>query len=157
MPREMKSPARNTLRRPLAHRRGERGVAMVEMAIVLPVFVFILFAVIELGRGVNYWIDETHLANEGARWLVVNKDLGCGGTNCLQTYLPAQADAADLQSAMSVSWTFPNGTCNVGDPATVTVTYLKNWLPFLNLAPTHITGSATMRIEAKPTNYTGCT
>jgi Flp pilus assembly protein TadG len=143
---------------------------MAEMAIVLPVFVVILFAVIEFGRAFNYWIDQTHLANETARWVVVNKDLstlsisGCTAppttssslTSCLRT----QADSGELKdtsTGMTAQVTFPNTTCNVGDPATVRVTYTKNWLPFLKLAPTTISGSATMRIEAKPLNYSGCT
>src|SRR5438445_7519179 len=98
-----------TLRLPRKLRRlqrgcdGERGTAMVEMAIILPVFVFILFALIEFGRALNYWIDETHLANQAARWVIVNKnptELGCsaGDTNCLATYLPSQADSGELKT-----------------------------------------------------------
>jgi Flp pilus assembly protein TadG len=143
---------------------------MAEMAIVLPVFVVMLFAVIEFGRAFNYWIDQTHLANEAARWVVVNKDLsalsisGCTAppttAGALTACLRSQADSGELKDAstgMTAQVTFPATTCNVGDPTTVTVTYTKNWLPFLKLAPTTITGSATMRIEAKPTNYSGCT
>src|SRR5215211_4186607 len=41
----------------------ERGVALVEFALVLPILLLILFGVIEFGKAFTMWIDETHLAN----------------------------------------------------------------------------------------------
>ena len=52
--------------------RGERGTAMVEMALVLPWLLLLLLAMIDFGKAINYWIDETHLANEGARWATIS-------------------------------------------------------------------------------------
>lgn len=50
---------------------AERGQSMVEMALILPFFLLIVFAIIEMGRA--WWVRETltHAAREGARVLVL--------------------------------------------------------------------------------------
>jgi len=56
---------RNTGR---ARRRpSERGAAAVEMAIILPVLVFLVFGIIDFGRMLNAQIILTEAAREGAR------------------------------------------------------------------------------------------
>jgi Flp pilus assembly protein TadG len=147
------------------HQR-DAGVALVEFALVLPLLLAILFGMLDFGKAFNYWIDETHLANEGARWAVVNKNPGAG---TLQEYIQQQADTPELRNGgtssvptpMQICISFPNGSANVGDPVHVTASTTYNWLPFLGdrigIAQTTVTGSATMRLEAQPTNYgAGC-
>jgi len=146
----------------------ERGVALVEFVLVLPLLLIILFAMLDFGRVFNYWIDATHLANEGARWAVVNKNPGSSGT--LQEYVQQQGDTDELRNGgssavpdpMEVCITFPNGS-TVGQPVHVTATVTYQWLPFLSsralggLLETTVVGSSTMRLEALPTNYSaGC-
>jgi Flp pilus assembly protein TadG len=142
----------------------EDGASLVEFALVLPVLVLLLFGMLDFGKAFNYWIDETHLANEGARWAVVNRNPGGGS---LQQYLVDQATTDELRnggtasiaSPAEVCISFPNGTSNVGDPVLVTVSATYNWLPVIGLdtAQTTITGSSHMRLEALPTNYSaGC-
>lgn len=146
--------------------RSERGVALVEFALVLPLLLLLLFAMLDFGKAFNYWIDQTHLANEGARWAVVNKNPG-GGT--LQNYIQQQADTPELRnggtasvpSPLQICISFPSGTANVGDPVHVTASATYNWIPFIGsrigFAQTTISGSATMRLEARPTVYgAGC-
>jgi Flp pilus assembly protein TadG len=148
--------------------REESGAALVEFALVLPILLAVLFGIADFGKAFNYWIDETHLANTGARWAVVNKNPGAG-TGTLQQYIRSQANTAEMRdggtssvpSALQVCITFPNGTSTVGDPVRVAVTMSYNWLPFLGnrigVATTTMSGSATMRLEARPTNYSaGC-
>jgi hypothetical protein len=144
----------------------ESGAALVELALVLPLLLIVLFGMLDFGKAFNYWIDETHLANEGARWAVVDKNPG-GGT--LQQYIQQQADTPELRDGgtasvpapLQVCIEFPNGTAEVGDPVHVTTSVTYNWLPFLGnelgIAATTLTGSATMRLEALPTTYgAGC-
>ncbi len=146
--------------------RCEAGVALVEFALVLPLLLVILFGMLDFGKAFNYWIDQTHLANEGARWAVVNKNPG-GGT--LQEYIQQQADTPELRNGgtssvpgpLQICISFPNGSANVGDPVHVTASSTYNWLPLIGnrigIAQTTISGSATMRLEAIPTNYgAGC-
>ena len=145
---------------------SEEGVALVEFALVLPILALLLFAMIDFGKAFNYWIDETHLANEGARWAVVDRNPGGGS---LQQYLVDQATTAELRNGGTASVanpaevcnSFPSGTSNVGDPVLVTVSATYNWLPIIGnrigVTQTTISGSSHMRLEAVPTNYSaGC-
>ena len=57
----------------------ESGVALVEFAMVLPLLLILLLLILDFGRAINYWIDTTHLASEGARLAAVDK--APGGTS----------------------------------------------------------------------------
>jgi len=148
--------------------RSEDGVALVEFALILPVLALLLFGMLDFGKTFNYWIDETHLANEGARWAAVNKNPASSGS--LQQYIRSQATTPELRDGgttsvadpLRVCIEFPNGTANVGDPVRVTASATYRWLAVIaqrtSITQTTITGAATMRLEAKPTNYAaGCT
>jgi hypothetical protein len=145
--------------------REERGVALVEFALVAPILFLLLFGMLDFGRAFNYWIDSTHLANEGARWGVVNHNPGSG---TLQQYIQQQADTGELRDGGSASIpdplqvciSFPNGG-TVGQPVHVTASVTYHWLPFISdrigVLATTVTGQSTMRLEAVPTNYAaGC-
>src|SRR3982751_4555413 len=86
--------ARGALRRC----RDERGVALTEMALVLPLLLLLILGMVDFGKAINYWIDNTHLANEGARLAVVNSNPGSGlaTPKNLQQYLLSQADSGEL-------------------------------------------------------------
>jgi len=144
----------------------EAGVAVVELALVLPLLMVLLLGILDFGRAFNYWIDQTHLANEGARWAAVNKNPGSG---TLQEYVRSQANTAELREGgtasvpgpIEICISFPNGTSQVGDPVRVTASASYNWLPFLGdrigITSTSISAAATMRLEAAPSVYTaGC-
>jgi Flp pilus assembly protein TadG len=157
--------------------RDQRGFALVEFALVLPLLLLLLLGMVEFGRAINYWIDETHLANEAARFASVNRNPGTAPAT-LQEYIRSQATTEELRDGddadpsgvpttgrARVCIEFPasgtSGGPNVGDPVEVTVTATFNWLPFVGNAlgdtSTQITGRATMRLEARPTNVAaGC-
>src|SRR6187551_3047225 len=67
-----------TSRRGLAVRRlnlrRDDGVAMTEFALILPIFMLVVAGVLAFGRAFFYWIDANHLANETARWAVVDRN-----------------------------------------------------------------------------------
>jgi Flp pilus assembly protein TadG len=147
----------------------DSGQALVEFALVIPLLLLVLFAVLDFAKAFNYWIDETHLANETARWAVVNTNPAPGGQT-LQQWAVSQADSSELRnggssavpSAAQVCISFPTnsqtGTSGqVGDPVQVDVSVQYHWLPFLSDAlgspSVTVTGNATMRLEALPTNY----
>src|SRR5205809_421496 len=52
--------------------RDERGQAVIEFLVILPVFLALVFGVVELGKGYSYWTDMTHLAGEGGRYASVS-------------------------------------------------------------------------------------
>ena len=149
--------------------RSEDGVALVEFALLLPVLALLLFGMLDFGKAFNYWIDETHLANEAARLAAVNRNPAPSGT-LLQEYIRDQATTPELKnggtpsvaSPLEVCIEFPAGTSNVGDPVKVTVETTYQWLGIVtgqipSLTQTTIRGQATMRLEVQPTNYAaGC-
>jgi Flp pilus assembly protein TadG len=128
--------------------RDERGQALVEFVLLLPVFLLVLFGLVEFGKGFNYWIDLTHLANEGSRYASVNRWPTCPSTdtgicplpyNTLEKYLIDQANTGELREGgtayvakqantrgIRVDLCSPDdGDDNVvgaGDPVRVTVT-----------------------------------
>jgi Flp pilus assembly protein TadG len=148
----------------------ERGVALVEFALVLPLLLVLLLGMIDVGKAVNYWNDETHLANEAARYAAVNKNPGPQAT--LNQSILNQADTAELKNggtssipvAQSICIWFPNNTNTgddpardhgVGDPVQVVVTAQYHWLGYLvgkGLLPSSkLRATSTMRLEQ---NYT---
>jgi hypothetical protein len=141
----------------------EQANALVEFALIAPLLFLVLFGMIDFGKALNYWIDETHLAAQGARLAIVNNAApgNCpGGTPptpaSLQGYIKCNADAPELVQNASVCITFPNGTPVTGDPVRVVVSTDYSWLPLIGAVfgtpTTTISGSATMRLEADGTN-----
>jgi len=151
-----------TARRRLA---SERGVALVEFALVLPVLMFMLVGMLEFGKALNYWIDQTHLANQGARWAAVDRNPSPTPlSQSLQAYIAQRANTDELElggtknvlTPLSVFICFPSGSTNVGEPVRVIVSTNYHWLPLIGAklgASVPIRGTATMRIEKKPVNY----
>ena len=142
--------------------RNERGAALVEFALVLPVLILLLFGMLGFGQVFNYWIDETHLANEGARWAAVNNWPGSG---TLQQYIRQQADSNELRNNGHVCISFPNGTSKVGDPVQIDMTYTAG-IPIVHSisnalfdgripSTIKVAGRSVMRLEATPTYVAG--
>jgi Flp pilus assembly protein TadG len=148
----------HTTRRALCQPAAEEGQALVEFALVLPVLLLVLFGITEFGLALNTANDETHLANEVARYATVNQNPANGGQS-LAAWAKSQADSNFLASGGSVCISFPNDTSNIGDPVKVSVSAKVNWMPILKLGVTSTTvsGSAVMRLEATPSIYSaGC-
>jgi Flp pilus assembly protein TadG len=146
-------------RRVLALRR-EHGQAVVELALVLPVLLAIVFGGIYLSRYFNWGNNATQLAGEGARLAAVNSVPSCTGAadGKLTSYLTCKAGSQGngFKNAISsgngkVCVSFPSGTTNVGDPVTITVTVdypsVKLPLGLGTVGPGFKSKAATMRIE----------
>src|SRR5262245_36031457 len=77
-----------------ATRDRESGQATTEFALVLVPLLLLVSGIIWFGIGLNFWLDMQRIANQGARWAVVN----CGpaaqsAVVCnpnLQSYLSSQ-------------------------------------------------------------------
>jgi hypothetical protein len=145
---------------------GERGAALIEFILVLPLVLILLFGMIDFGKAFNYWNDETHLANEAVRYAVVNKNPLDPSTS-LETAVKNDADSGELKNGCSncsirspgitVSFCFHrdpstgNLMTSVGDPLTAVVRTDYHWLAYLVgkglPLSSGLSASATMRIE----------
>lgn len=51
----------------LRRKKGEKGQSLVEFALLVPIFLLLLFAIVDFGMGFYSWITITNAAREGAR------------------------------------------------------------------------------------------
>lgn len=135
----------------------QHGAALVEFVLVLPVLLLLLMGIVDFGRALNYWIDETHLANEAARFAAVGHNPGADSLT-LQQWTRAQAVTDELRDdlGLQVCLDFPNGP-EVGEPVEIRVTATFAWLPFITnrvgLTTTELEGRSTMRLEAREDQF----
>lgn len=136
--------------RQLRTRKRRRGAAIVEMALVLPLFIALIFAQIESARLGMVSQLLTTAAREGCRVAVVNGNTNADVTNRVNTVLNSLAITGATMTQTPTDCT----TVHAGDsPNTITVTlsvpYSRvSWLPvpyFLTSAT--ITASATLSSE----------
>lgn len=149
----------------------EDGVALVEFALIVPLLLLLVFGIIDFGKAFNFKNDETHLANQAARYAAVNSCNACtaAGKN-LNTWIPTQANATQLQTELAkaggvkiafadVNGKFPGDTGFVNTPAAknhckgsavkVMLDAGYPFMPYLKLGSIHIKSSSTMRLEKK--------
>ncbi len=103
---------------------------MVEFALVVPIFLLLVFAIVDFGMGFHAWITVTNSAREGARLGAVHPPLDvasspCYGkaslNQCIEDRVRATADLADQSSKMTVAVTNANGPS--GESVVVKVDY----------------------------------
>jgi Flp pilus assembly protein TadG len=115
---------------------NDKGASAVEFALVLPIFVSVIFAIFQFGIAFNNWIAITHAAREGARLAAV------GQYN--EQRVRDSAPSVDIQSIAVSGLGEP-----IGNPVTVTVTgsVLNIEIPFVHSWPVNLTSTAVMRLE----------
>ena len=153
--------------RQVRRRERESGQALVEFALILPLFLLIVAGIIQFGVALNFWLDMQRIANQGARWAVVDRyplpttdpqyptctkaNAPCGTS--LQAVLTGEriAEGEIIQPYIC----FPSGTSDVGDPVTVRMDRNFNFLAIVapNGLNINLHASATMRLEQEPSTY----
>jgi hypothetical protein len=132
----------------------QRGQALAEFVLVLPILLLVLFGIVEFGLALNTENDETHLANEVARFAFINENPG--GSEALQQWAQKQGDNNFLTGTGQICISFPEGE-EPGKPVKVEATSTLKWLPLLKAGTTTLKGTAYMRLETAPSNYkVGC-
>ena len=140
---------------------------MVEFALILVPLLIIVVGIIQFGIGLNYWLDMNRLANQGARWAVVNgypgcgipetandpNTLSCGGTVSLQRYIACQRLPGALKPTVDVS--FPAGATEneAGDPVRVQVSSPFTFRAIMKLGTIQLTARTTMRLEQNAVRF----
>ncbi len=145
--------ARSRVGRP-AQKEGRRGAALVEMAIVLPIFVTLLLGMIEFGRALMVGQLVTNAAREGARAAIVDGSTNTSVSDDVKNFLASATGTAASNVTVSIT---VNGTAN-GNVATATAKQMitidvsipfskVSYLPATYLKNATLSGKAAMRHE----------
>jgi Flp pilus assembly protein TadG len=130
-----------------ARRKGRRGAAVVEFAVVAPVFVMLVFGMIEYGRMVMVQQLITNESREGARRAVLD-----GATTAeVQTAVTSYLTNSSVSGATVTVNPSPPSSAGYGAPVTVTVSVpfsQVSWIPTpMFLTGKTLTASSVMRRE----------
>jgi Flp pilus assembly protein TadG len=135
-------------------RRIRRGAAAVEFAIVAPVFVLMVFGMIEFGRAIMVQQVITNAAREGARYAVLDGSTSSSAKTVVNNYLSSggvAANAATVKVMNAGGTEVEPSTIGYGETVTVAISipYTSvTWLPapwFLKNAT--LSASTVMRRE----------
>lgn len=146
-------------------RKTQRGQSLVEFALVLPIFLVVVFAIVDFGMGLRGWITITNAAREGARVGAVYAEPGTAGTLASPASC-ATVDPADESTiagrSCSTAAGLPRANLAVGvegaggdtgDPVRVKMTYDYDYITPLGAfvagiaGPLHMETVADMRLE----------
>ena len=89
------------LRRP---RRTDRGQGLAEFAIVLPIFLLIVFGAIDLGRVIWATDDVTNAAREGARYASTHGGTWCSATGSIGYCCPTGPGLSGTPQPSCSAW-----------------------------------------------------
>ena len=126
-------------------RKGEHGQALVEMALVLPLLLLLLFGVIEMGRVGYAYITVSNAAREGGRLATI-------GVADADIEISLKDGAVSLDPAsLTITITPPTSQRQSGQAVTVLVTYpVQLIIPIISNVisnPVIVSSSISMRIE----------
>jgi Flp pilus assembly protein TadG len=152
--------AQNILRRLSRRGRQERGQALVEFAIVLPVLLLIILGILYFGRYEEYANQETQMASEAARAAAVN--FNPPGTQTIQAYIQGQAQgelangSSDITAAVQVFLYTPSGStfAQGGAVRACVLSTTKYPSQIDGGASAPLVQMATSYIEQTPSNWT---
>lgn len=117
------------IRRRFVRRRGlwadRGGAAMVEFAVLLPVFLSLIFGVIQCGE--MFWTQTAmqHAVEMAARCATINATT-CGSTSETQTYAATQAYGLSLPSG---TFTASSAACGNEVVGSYTFPFVAPWFP----------------------------
>jgi Flp pilus assembly protein TadG len=103
--------------------RRERAQSLAEFALIVPLFLILVFGIIDFGLGLRAYISLSNATREGARYAAVGNPAGTftsGGSG--------QCNGSTSTSAVGKVCTAMNGL-NLTDITSVSVTYPNGQLP----------------------------
>jgi len=131
-----------------SYRRKRRGAAVVEFAVVVPVFIILVFGMIEFGRMVMVQQVLTNASREGARRAVLD---GVTTTE-IETTVNDYLQSGSVTGATVTVTPNPPSSAEFGAPVTVDVSVpfdQVSWLPApMFLGGTLLEASTVMRRES---------
>lgn len=141
-------------------RRSDAGQALVEFALVLPIFLVLTFGLVDFGRGFYTWLLLTNAAREGARAGAVQSTSTEISNKVYLSYcssLPATPGNCSLNPSKMSAPGITNAQGPRGEQVTVSLTFdfdfvtpISGMLQLIGgsaLAEPTITASSSMRLE----------
>ena len=144
------------------------GQALVEFAIVAPVFFMLLFGIIEAGRFILYYETLNNATREGARYAIVNgansltcptgppapKSVSCNpsGSHVVQRVKDAAFDVMGAGINVTPHWYQSDGVTNGDNGRGMTITVVAQYtyqslVPLVPLPPITITAESSLVIN----------
>ena len=122
----------------------ERGQAVTEFAMVVPLFAALVFVCVLFGKALYAYNELTQTANEAARLVAVDQPQG--GSLC--SYLSGEGA---LPNGVTLTISYPGAGQGVGEPVQVQASTSSSWVPIIGSGLGTLNASATMRIEQDDT------
>jgi len=152
------SPMRGFQRVRTAVRNSEAAQTLVEFSLVLPIFLLLLFALVDFGRAFFSWQVVTNAAREGARAGAVRSDAATIDTKMYQSFCSSWPDASSCALDVSkISIVKTNVQGDRGSEVSVQMSFNFDYVtpigPMLGfigggaLAEPTITSTTSMRLE----------
>lgn len=149
----MRSPVLWTRRQ--SHTSQRSGAALVEFAIVLPVFFLLILGIIEFGRAFMVGQLVTNAAREGARQAVLDGSTNTAVTSTITSFLQGAGNISPTNVTVTITVSTAaaaNQLANAksGDLCTIRVSVPFNQVSYLTpsyMATTNLVGQSVMRHE----------
>ncbi len=148
------------IRRQSKSRNLRSGAVIVEMALVLPIFLMLVFGIIEFGRGFMVGQLVTNAAREGARRAILDGSTNADITSYIQTFMQQSANVSTADTTVTITVAAAPGNppvsgndvalCTSRDLVTVKVEVPFDKVAYISgkyLAGKKMTGQASMRHE----------
>lgn len=123
-------------------RSGSPGQATVEMAMVLPLLIWLLVGLVDVARMANAYLIIQHASREAVRLGIT----GASDSSVAQRALAASTTLDTTRLTVTIS---PSGTRNTGSDVTVRINYSYQVLALMGIIGTEVplTAQLTARVE----------
>ena len=130
--------------------KNERGAALLETAITIPLVLLVTVSIFEFGRAYQTWQVLTNAAREGARVAILSESNDQQIRDAVRSYMIGGRLPAAASASISVERTVPFGANNTA--SRITVTYPFNFTvlnPVIRLVtPSSSTGQGTTNMSS---------
>ena len=127
--------------------RNQKGNALVETAITIPIILAVCVAIFEFGRAYQTWQVITNAAREGARIAILDGTTDAQVTSAVRSYMQSGQLSKYSSASVAITRTVPLGP-NTGSQVTVTYpfnfTVLNPVMKLLNSGATAGKGTTMM-------------
>jgi Flp pilus assembly protein TadG len=119
---------------------NQRGAALVEAAMMIPLLLFIAVAIFEFGRAYQTWQVLTNAAREGARYGITPGSTTANATTIAQNYMRDGALDNWGSATIGINQGVP---MEIGSGTQVTIDYPFEFIVFQPIAQLVVSGSMT--------------